>query len=145
MSDLTKYSVASLVELPAATLAMASQIKEPVLLFYGAMGAGKTTTIKSLCKALGVIDEVSSPTFSLVNEYATQDGSRVYHFDMYRIESEEEVYDMGYEEYFYSGDICLVEWPEKIPNLLPEKFGRITIEQKHQTREISVEPSCQKE
>lgn len=85
---------------------------------YGEMGAGKTTLIKALCDVLGVIDQTSSPTFALVNEYDSPGGA-IYHFDFYRIQSEQEALDMGYEEYFYSGAYCFVEWPEKIPSLLP--------------------------
>jgi tRNA threonylcarbamoyladenosine biosynthesis protein TsaE len=90
-----------------------------VLLFEGTMGVGKTTLIKEIAKELGVLDVVSSPTFSLVNEYHTQNNDKVYHFDFYRIEDEEEALDIGIEEYFYSGCWCLVEWPLKIKNLLP--------------------------
>ena len=90
-----------------------------VFLLYGSMGAGKTTFIKAICEQLGVKDATSSPTFSIVNEYISADG-RVYHFDFYRIKSEREAYDMGYEEYFYSGEYCFVEWPDKIPNILPD-------------------------
>ena len=92
----------------------------PVWLFYGEMGAGKTTLIKALCQAWEVEDTVSSPTFALVNEYRTSKGQVVYHFDFYRIEDEEEATDIGLEEYFYSQRYCLVEWPTKIRNLLPE-------------------------
>lgn len=86
--------------------------------FYGEMGAGKTTLIKAICAHLKIIGEVSSPTFSLVNEYHTASEETVYHFDFYRIKTIDEVYDMGYEDYFYSGAICLMEWPEKIEELL---------------------------
>ena len=89
-----------------------------VIAFYGEMGVGKTTLIKELCAQLGVEDIPNSPTFSIVNEYLTQKGATLYHFDFYRIEEEEEVYDLGYEDYFYSGNYCFVEWPEKIMNLL---------------------------
>lgn len=86
--------------------------------FYGQMGAGKTTLIKEICAQLGAKDHVSSPTFSLVNEYALANGEKIFHFDFYRINSIEEVYDIGFEDYFYNGNICLVEWPEKIETLL---------------------------
>ena len=95
--------------------------------FFGAMGAGKTTLIKALCRQLGVTENVSSPTFSLVNEYKDRHGKSVYHFDFYRIESVREAYDLGYEEYFFSGDYCFVEWPEKILNLLPQEAASVTI------------------
>lgn len=98
-----------------------------VVLFNGLMGAGKTTFIKALCKSLGVQDITSSPTFSLVNEYETPDGQRIYHFDLYRINSEVEALDMGIEEYLYSGNWCFIEWPEKIPNLLPLKVTTVNI------------------
>lgn len=98
-----------------------------VVLFNGLMGAGKTTFIKALCKQLGVEDAISSPTFSLVNEYETAEGKRIYHFDLYRIIVETEALDMGIEEYLYSGNWCFIEWPEKIPNLLPEKFTTVNI------------------
>ena len=90
-----------------------------ILLFYGEMGSGKTTLIKEIAAQLGVKDLTNSPTFSLVNEYATGEGGRMYHFDFYRIEREEEAYDIGFEEYLDSGDWCLIEWPEKVENLLP--------------------------
>jgi len=96
--------------------------------FYGQMGIGKTTLIKAICKQLGVIDLVSSPTFSLVNEYKTQTNNTIYHFDFYRIKSINEVYDMGYEMYFDSGNLCLIEWPEQIESILEkEEFVKINI------------------
>lgn len=110
-----------------------------VILFYGEMGAGKTTLIKALCKQLGVDEPTNSPTFSIVNEYFSVDNKTVYHFDFYRIEKEEEVFDMGYEDYFYSNNYCFVEWPEKIRNLLPEDAVKITIkEDENNNRSISV-------
>ena len=101
-----------------------------VFAFYGKMGAGKTTFIKALCEALGVSDVVNSPTFSIVNEYRSDTtGELVYHFDFYRIEKLEEVYDMGYEDYFYSGSLCFLEWPELLEDLLPEDATKVTIEE----------------
>lgn len=97
-----------------------------VWLFYGEMGAGKTTLIKAICAALGVQDQTSSPTFSIVNEYLSPEGA-VYHFDFYRIKSEQEAMDLGYEEYFYSGHYCFVEWPELIPSLIPSDAAVIQI------------------
>lgn len=94
-------------------------ISGKVVLFYGQMGVGKTTLIKEICKSLHTEDIISSPTFSLVNEYRTQNDEPIYHFDFYRIESEEEALDIGVEDYFYSGDWCLIEWPNNIENLLP--------------------------
>jgi tRNA threonylcarbamoyladenosine biosynthesis protein TsaE len=100
---------------------------EKVILFNGEMGVGKTTFIKALAKQLGVTEETSSPTFSLVNEYETTTNEKVYHFDVYRLNSEEEALDMGIEEYLYSGNWCFIEWAEKIPNLIPTNHSQINI------------------
>lgn len=100
-----------------------------VLAFYGKMGAGKTTFIKAVCEELGVKDVITSPTFAIINEYESPKGS-VYHFDFYRIKKLEEVYDMGYEDYFYSGALCFIEWPELIEELLPEDALKIEITEK---------------
>lgn len=100
-----------------------------VFTLYGSMGSGKTTFIQKICNFLHVSDEVRSPTFSIVNEYHTDKGCSVFHFDFYRIKKLEEVYDIGYEEYIYSGDYCFIEWPEIIQELLPEKFVYISIEE----------------
>jgi tRNA threonylcarbamoyladenosine biosynthesis protein TsaE len=98
---------------------LATPLLKKVITFHATMGVGKTTLIKALVKEIGVQNNSSSPTFSLVNEYETQNGEIVYHFDLYRLNSEEEAYDMGLDEYFYSGNWCLIEWPEKTPNLIP--------------------------
>ena len=98
-----------------------------IFAFYGEMGVGKTTFIKQLCKSLGVNQEVTSPTFSLVNEYETEKGDIIYHFDFYRLETNEEALDFGIYEYLDSGNICLLEWPEIIENLLPEETTKIKI------------------
>lgn len=100
-----------------------------VFAFYGAMGAGKTSFIKAICEELGVEDVITSPTFAIVNEYALPDGDAVYHFDFYRINKMEEAFDLGYEEYFYSGQYCFIEWPEKIDALLPENCTKVHIEE----------------
>ena len=92
----------------------------PVIAFSGELGAGKTTFIQALCRALGVKSDVNSPTFSLVNEYFTSEGNSIFHFDLYRIEDPDELFDIGYEEYFYSGAHCFIEWPEKASHLIPE-------------------------
>lgn len=99
-----------------------------VVIFHGEMGVGKTTLIKQLCKSLGVVSTTSSPTFSLVNEYQTNDNQIVYHFDCYRLKTEVEALDMGIDEYLYSGNWCFIEWPEKIESLIPEKCTTINIE-----------------
>ena len=102
-----------------------------VFAFYGKMGAGKTTFIKAVCETLGVTDVVNSPTFSIVNEYRSDTtGELIYHFDFYRIKKLEEVYDMGYEDYFYSGAVCFIEWPELIEDLLPGDAVKVMIEEK---------------
>ena len=98
-----------------------------VIAFYGKMGAGKTTFIKSVCEQLGVRDVITSPTFAIVNEYQDEVGNPVYHFDFYRIKRIEEAYDMGYEDYFYSGAYCFIEWPELIEPLLPDDALCVTI------------------
>lgn len=100
-----------------------------VFAFYGKMGAGKTTFVKALCEELGCDDVITSPTFAIVNEYTDGEQEPVYHFDFYRIKKLEEVYDMGYEEYFYSGALCLIEWPELIEDVLPDDTVRVTIEE----------------
>lgn len=99
---------------------------ESIYIFEGDMGAGKTTFIKALCHELGVTEVVSSPTFSIVNEYDAQ-GEVIYHFDFYRIKNLQEAYDIGYEDYFYSGHKCLIEWPEKVAELLPENYIKVMI------------------
>lgn len=104
----------------AAKQFVAAMGSNRVFAFYGKMGAGKTTFIKALCTELGVDDVITSPTFAIVNEYTAGDGSPIYHFDFYRIKKLDEVYDMGYEDYFYNGGLCLIEWPELIETLLPE-------------------------
>jgi len=101
-----------------------------IVAFSGEMGAGKTTLIQALCKSLGVRSEVNSPTFSLVNQYFTEDGQSIFHFDLYRIEDPSELFDMGYEEYFFSGDLCFIEWPEKASHLIPEEALRVRIDVK---------------
>ena len=101
-----------------------------VFAFYGKMGAGKTTFIKAVCEELGVEDVINSPTFAIVNEYVDGKGEPVYHFDFYRIKKEQEVLDIGYEDYVYSGHVCFMEWPELIENLLPDDAVKVTIEEK---------------
>jgi tRNA threonylcarbamoyladenosine biosynthesis protein TsaE len=110
------YSLENLSEVASELISTA---ENKTLLFYGQMGVGKTTLIKEICKQLGVLDNISSPTFSLVNEYQTDNNEKVFHFDFYRITDEEEALDMGIEEYLDNNNWCLIEWPENIENLLP--------------------------
>lgn len=108
-----------------------------VFAFYGKMGAGKTTFIKAICEVFGMDDVITSPTFAIVNEYTAASGTPIYHFDFYRIKKIEEVYDMGYEDYFYSNNLCFLEWPELIENLLPGDAVRVTIrEEEDGTRTV---------
>jgi tRNA threonylcarbamoyladenosine biosynthesis protein TsaE len=110
-----------------------------VFAFYGELGVGKTTFIKAICRNLGVEDVVSSPTYSLINEYRLVDGGRVYHFDFYRVKKLEEVFDLGYEDYFYSGDFCFIEWPEKLETLIPESCCRVFMKEEKGKRVIHAE------
>ncbi len=108
------------------------------LAITGQMGAGKTTFIKAICEQLGVKDTISSPTFSIVNEYLTTKGDKVFHFDFYRIKTEQEAFDMGYEDYFYSKAYCFVEWPEKIASLLPPGTVNVNITLDGEKRIVSI-------
>ena len=99
-----------------------------VFAFYGEMGAGKTTFIKAICGALGVTETITSPTIAIVNEYEKEDGDPIFHFDFYRIKDIDEAYDFGYEDYFYSGNICFIEWPQLVEPLLPENVVKVQIE-----------------
>lgn len=107
--------------------------------FFGKMGVGKTTLIKELCAALGVKDTVCSPTFAIINTYTSGDGEPVYHFDFYRMKGADEAYDIGYEEYFYSGCYCFTEWTEKVEELLPEHYVRVTITENNGLRILTAE------
>ncbi|MEQ8303757.1 MAG: tRNA (adenosine(37)-N6)-threonylcarbamoyltransferase complex ATPase subunit type 1 TsaE [Cyclobacteriaceae bacterium] len=107
-----------------------------VWLFFGEMGAGKTTLIKAICSELGVVDLTGSPTFSIINEYKTAAGASVYHFDFYRIKSELEAFDIGVEEYFESGNYCFVEWPERIPSHYPLEYFMIRIKEESKTHRL---------
>jgi tRNA threonylcarbamoyladenosine biosynthesis protein TsaE len=113
--------------LPAAGQLIAANPSGRVFAFYGHMGAGKTTFIKALCQVLGVKDIVQSPTFSIINEYKTEVGESIYHFDFYRIKNTAEVFDIGYEDYLYSGCYCFMEWPELIEALLPHDTIQVRI------------------
>lgn len=132
----TNLSIAALAELPAAAQSLLGFAgNQKIFLFYGDMGAGKTTFIKALCEQLGVNEPVTSPTFSIVNEYIGST-AKVFHFDFYRLKNQEEALDMGYEEYFYSGNYCLMEWPEKIPDLLPLHYTKVSIQLNEQQNRL---------
>ena len=113
----------------AARLFIDAMGDQQVFAFYGSMGAGKTTFIKAICEEMGVSDVVTSPTFAIVNEYTTDKRQRIFHFDFYRIKKLEEVYDMGYEDYFYSDALCFIEWPELLEELLPDNAVRVNIKE----------------
>ncbi len=112
---------------PAAKTFIEAMGSRRIFAFNGAMGAGKTTFIAEVCRQLGADDDSGSPTFSIVNEYRASDGSPIYHFDFYRLDSPAEALDMGAEDYFYSGDLCLIEWPDRIGNLLPEEAVEVDL------------------
>jgi tRNA threonylcarbamoyladenosine biosynthesis protein TsaE len=121
---LTATSTTQLPSIASEIISFAKNTR--IFLFYGDMGAGKTTLIKALCESLGTTEPVTSPTFSIVNEYIGTK-NRIYHFDFYRLKNQTEALDMGYEEYFYSDAYCFIEWPEKIPDLLPANYVSINI------------------
>ncbi|MFA7687779.1 MAG: tRNA (adenosine(37)-N6)-threonylcarbamoyltransferase complex ATPase subunit type 1 TsaE [Moheibacter sp.] len=129
-------TINSIQELPNLAQELISKFQHKIILFEGEMGAGKTTLIKEIINQMGSSDETSSPTFSIVNEYETQMG-RVFHFDFYRIKSEEEAMDFGVEEYFYSSDFCFIEWPGKIENLIPENHHIVKIIAENRSRSIT--------
>lgn len=124
----------------AAKEFIAAMGENTVFALYGKMGAGKTTFVKAVCEELGVTDVITSPTFAIVNEYRSEDTAElIYHFDFYRINKLEEVYDMGYEDYFYSGALCFIEWPELVEELLPGNTIKVSIEeQKDGTRTVAL-------
>ncbi len=124
---------------PAAEKLLSTFPSSRVYAFYGKMGAGKTTVIKVLCRRLEAIDIVQSPSFSIINEYKTRQGESIFHFDFYRIKKIEEAFDIGYEDYFYSGSYCFIEWPEMIEALLPENCIRIRISETGEDGEREVE------
>ena len=132
-------SLNTLSKLPAAAKEILSFAQaKTIFCFYGELGAGKTTLIKEICRQLGVTDPGSSPTFSLINEYDAGSGKRLFHFDLYRLKSESEIYDIGYEEYLFSGNYCFIEWPLKIERLLPANHVKVQIEVKEGERIIRI-------
>ncbi len=133
-------TIKSLEEYPAAAREFIRFMdKGRLFAFYGKMGSGKTTLIKSICEELGVTDTINSPTFAIVNEYEDRDGNTIFHFDFYRIKSIAEVYNMGYEEYLYSNAYCFMEWPELVEELLPEECIRVEIEENEDsTRTVKI-------
>ena len=134
-----KFIVNCIKELNKVAKAIIESIDEKnVICFYGKMGVGKTTLIKDICSELGVKDNVTSPTFSIVNEYISFEGKSVFHFDFYRIEDEREALDLGYEEYFYKNSLCFVEWPEKIKSLIPNNVLNVKILVDKETRIIEI-------
>lgn len=112
--------------------------KSKIFLFYGEMGVGKTAFIKSICKHLNVIDVVSSPTFSIVNQYVNDQDEFIYHFDFYRTNNKNEIFDIGYEEYLFSDSFCFIEWPKRLDNLLPNKYLEIKMKLKNGNRVIKI-------
>lgn len=130
-----KFQIESIEELTTIAKELIPHFQHKTILFEGEMGAGKTTFIKVLVEEMGTLDEVSSPTFSIVNEYETDLG-KVFHFDLYRIKSEEEAMDFGIEEYLYSNQYCLIEWPSKIENLIPNEHHTIEIITEENSRTI---------
>lgn len=133
------FEVDSIKNLPAAAKSILLHLNaKRVVAFYGDLGAGKTTLIKEICRQLGVKDHAASPSFAIMYEYALQDNNPVYHFDFYRINSESEAFDLGYENFFYSGYYCFIEWPEKIKNLLPENAAVIKIIRQNEKRIVSL-------
>ena len=134
------YKLKKLSDLPEVAKSIIDSFPENrVFALYGQMGAGKTTLIKELCACLGIYENVTSPTFAIVNQYTTANQNSVFHFDFYRIKRLSEAYDLGYEDYFYSENYCFIEWPEMIEELLPQSFVKITITENDGCRELNIE------
>ena len=134
-----KIVVNCISELPTAANKLLRYINESnIICLYGEMGVGKTTLIKEICKCLGVEDVVSSPTFSIINQYLSNDKSTIYHFDFYRLKNLEEGFDIGCEEYFLNNNLCLIEWPEKIEEIIPQDAIKVSIIRKKEQRTIEI-------
>jgi len=132
-----KLEIHNVEQLPeVARELLAAYPDERFFAFFGKMGVGKTTLIKELCACLGVEDTVCSPTFAIINTYTSGTGEPVYHFDFYRLKNAEEAYDIGYEEYFYSGCYCFTEWTEKVEELLPDHYVRVELTEEKGVREL---------
>ncbi len=135
-----KFLLTDLIEIQkTAVNFLQSFPNEKIFAFQGELGAGKTTFIKALCKQLGVEDSMSSPSFSLVNEYKSKNGNPIYHFDLYRLKSAQEAFDIGMEEYLYSGNYCFVEWPERAKGILPDETVHVSMRELKGSREITVD------
>lgn len=134
-----QFECTSIGELPGIARQILNAFDQKIILLYGEMGAGKTTFVQAVTEVLRCEDQASSPTFSLVNHYRTNSGEDIYHFDMYRLEDEWQALDIGFEDYVASGNMCIIEWPEKLGSLIPEPHLRITIEDKESNRVITAE------
>ena len=134
-----KFIIRKEEELCAVAKMILEKYNSKVFLFYGEMGVGKTSFIKKFCKELGVSDVVSSPTFSIVNQYSNVNDEIIYHFDFYRTEKKDEVFDIGYEEYMFSSSYCFIEWPEKIEDLLPTNYLKINMKLDNNNRIINIQ------
>ena len=134
-----KFTIRKEEELCAVAKMILEKFNSKIYLFYGEMGVGKTSFIKKFCKELGVTDVVSSPTFSIVNQYSNVNDEIIYHFDFYRTEKKEEVFDIGYEEYLFSSSYCFIEWPEKIEDLLPTNYLKINMKLDDNNRIINIQ------
>ena len=134
-----KFIIRKEEELYAVAKMILEKYNSKIFLFYGEMGVGKTSFIKKFCKELRVSDIVSSPTFSIVNQYSNVNDEIIYHFDFYRTEKKEEVFDIGYEEYLFSSSYCFIEWPEKIEDLLPTNYLKINMKLDDNNRIINIQ------
>ena len=134
-----KFIIEKEEELCAVAKIILEKYNSKIFLFYGEMGVGKTSFIKKFCKELGVSDVVSSPTFSIVNQYSNVNDDIIYHFDFYRTEKQDEVFDIGYEEYLFSSSYCFIEWPEKLEDLLPTNYLKINMKLDDNNRIINVQ------